>query len=251
LPFIPAIRRTADGALYGARAGTFFTLFRWLPGTPLQLEGDAIKRAGFALGQIHAALVPLAVRHSYVSDLSLLAFDWTNNTLARGDVLAAASAALPPVLAAERDYLRAARTRLDRWLRQCRREQRFAAGITHGDFYRGNLLVAGGAITAVLDWDEATTSWTAYEVANAVWEFARDDRRAEIDPSRRDRFLGGYVAACPLPPIAPADEVRLIAVRRLIELQHTFFEYYAGRTVDLDYALLNLRFLKRLLAHAG
>lgn len=80
---------------------------------------------------------------------------------------------------------------LDRWLDEFAQLTRVHHPL-HGDFYRGNLLVHGGRITAVLDWDEAWVGPPEFEVASAARELGS---RWGTDLRPAQRFVAEYVAA--------------------------------------------------------
>lgn len=67
--------------------------------------------------------------------------------------------------------------------------------LVHGDFYRGNLRVVDGRITALFDWDDARLLTLEYELAWSVWEFAQTDHEPTLDVERATRFLGAYAGA--------------------------------------------------------
>lgn len=66
--------------------------------------------------------------------------------------------------------------------------------LTHGDYQPSNLLVADGAVTAVLDWGNAHVTAAGYALARAEARFVDlpdlDDRRRA-----RDALRGGYASA--------------------------------------------------------
>ncbi len=255
LPVVPDIRRTVDGERYAAHNGTFYTLFQWMPGRPLRITDATVRLAGAMLGRIHRTLQETAPTLRFVNDLSILDFDWTDNYMVTGDLFADAIADLDPPdsarevfaeIAAHLEYLRAIRNAVETWRTQCLAEGCLTEGITHGDYYRRNILMADGRITAVLDWDEAVTSWLEYEVANATWEFARDDPRARMNPRRLRLFLGAYEDINPGLTLDRRTLNTCIALRRLIEIQLALFDLSQGETPDLDYCLLNVHYLKHL-----
>jgi Ser/Thr protein kinase RdoA (MazF antagonist) len=74
---------------------------------------------------------------------------------------------------------------LDRWLGEFGRRKQ----ALHGDYYRGNLLVDGGRITGVIDWDEAWVGVPEAELAGAAREFG-DHWSADL--SRAKEFIAWY-----------------------------------------------------------
>ena len=95
---------------------------------------------------------------------------------------------------------------LDRW-RASLREEDVAVGLTHGDFYPGNLLCREARIRGVIDWHEADVRPIALELAGAAFEFCRD-REHVLDRDRATEFVEAYMAASgPL----PEQELRVLA----------------------------------------
>lgn len=74
---------------------------------------------------------------------------------------------------------------LDRWLAGFGRRRQ----PLHGDYYRGNLLVDGGRIRGVIDWDEAWVGAPEVELAGAAREFG-DQWSTEL--GRAKEFVGWY-----------------------------------------------------------
>ncbi|MEV0705560.1 phosphotransferase [Saccharopolyspora sp. NPDC050389] len=81
---------------------------------------------------------------------------------------------------------------LDSWLAEFHRAHQERQPV-HGDFYPGNTLSDGSALTAVVDWDEACVVAPAVEVAYAALEWAEEE--SAIDISSMRSFLHAYAAA--------------------------------------------------------
>ena len=64
----------------------------------------------------------------------------------------------------------------------------------HGDYYRRNLEICKGRVTALLDWDETRVDWRAWEVGRAIWEFCRTAQR-DLDFSAARDFIETYCQA--------------------------------------------------------
>lgn len=82
---------------------------------------------------------------------------------------------------------------LDRWWDSVR-SRSFVTAVTHGDFYRGNVLCSNGHITGVIDWDDATVNPLVLELAGATFEFCRDDDHC-LQLDRVYDFVRAYQAA--------------------------------------------------------
>ena len=118
---------------------------------------------------------------------------------------------------------------------------------THGDFYAGNVLVDGGRVSAVIDWDEAHPDWLVYELARATWEFCRVRTEKNLDENRAFDFLQSYTEA--EGAVSPADFDLLIELMRAVRLQEVLFalaETMRGEFSDLEYTLFNLLSLENL-----
>ena len=83
----------------------------------------------------------------------------------------------------------------------------------HGDFYHGNLLVAGGKVVGLVDWDNAFVGPPEVELAWASWEWS--DARDAVDPRECAEFIsiyrdaGGSAAAVDESTIATVVRSRL------------------------------------------
>lgn len=255
LPVVPGIRRTVNGEFYAVHDGVFYTLFQWMPGHPLHITDRTVRLTGAMLGRIHRTLQEIAPTLRLINDLSILDFDWTDNYMVTGDLFGDAIADLDPPngareifaeITAGLGFLRSTRDKVEAWRARCLAENRLTEGITHGDYYRRNILMAEGRITAVLDWDETVTSWLEYEGANATWEFARDDPRARMNPRRVRLFLEAYEDTNPGLALDRRTLNGCIALRRLIEIQLALYELREGGMPDLDYCRLNVDYLRHL-----
>ena len=122
----------------------------------------------------------------------------------------------------------------------------------HGDYYHGNLLWDGRRITGVIDFDDARMEWAEFEIARALWEFARDDSRLVIDQGRQDAFLGGYAAARPHISHDLALYMEIIKTVRLFEILSTATSMINGDLLEgwneegEEYHWRNLLWCKRL-----
>jgi Ser/Thr protein kinase RdoA (MazF antagonist) len=80
----------------------------------------------------------------------------------------------------------------------------------HGDCYHGNILVKGGRIAGLVDWDNAFVGPPEEELAWAAWEWS--DARDRLDPSQCAEFVDAYRAAGG--PAAAIDEATIATVVR-------------------------------------
>jgi Ser/Thr protein kinase RdoA (MazF antagonist) len=79
-------------------------------------------------------------------------------------------------------------------------------GPTHGDYYRRNLLCAGGQIVGVIDWHDANVRSIAVELAGATFELCRSDEHV-FQFHRADDFVALYRSS--KGPV-PIDEIALL-----------------------------------------
>jgi Ser/Thr protein kinase RdoA (MazF antagonist) len=85
---------------------------------------------------------------------------------------------------------------LDTWhAALVRRPDALTCGPIHGDYYRRNLLVSRGAISALLDWDDAHHDFLMQEVAWSAWEFAKTPSGDDWYRERARTFVQAYRAA--------------------------------------------------------
>lgn len=68
-------------------------------------------------------------------------------------------------------------------------------GLVHGDYYRRNVLSAGGRVVAVVDWHEAHHDLLLAEVASAAWEPRKDAMSRSFSSERARAFLDAYADA--------------------------------------------------------
>ena len=99
-----------------------------------------------------------------------------------------------PDLAAARDaVVEPADAELDRFLADRAAAPSIRRVPLHGDFYRGNLLVEGGRITGLIDWDDSRVGSLESELAWSTWELAQAPPPGDgFDPERTARFLAVY-----------------------------------------------------------
>jgi Ser/Thr protein kinase RdoA (MazF antagonist) len=104
----------------------------------------------------------------------------------------------------------------------------------HGDFYHGNVLVADGKVTALVDWDNAFVGPPELELAWASWEWS--DARDAVDPRECAEFISVYRAVGG--PAAAVDESTIATVvrsRLRWEIAYGRAMRERGVEVDADY----------------
>ena len=229
LPEIPAPLPARDGTTFFAHGPFAVWLLPHADGGPAR-PADAIAAAR-VLGRLHAAAAPLELEprpaHPRLSDLPFPEV---------GD--------LPPELAGEARRLHELRAEAVDLVTDVARSGRPpTTGLVHGDFFPGNVLVANGRATALLDWEEAHVDWQVFELAQGVWEFARKERRGELDAGAAAAFVDAYRDAG---GTVPSDEdhllVPFVRVKRVLEVLRA----PTDRHVDWDYQRENLLAAEKL-----
>ncbi|KKI94110.1 hypothetical protein WQ54_00800 [Bacillus sp. SA1-12] len=121
---------------------------------------------------------------------------------------------------------------------------------THGDYYRGNLLVVNDQISAVIDWDECRPDWLSYELARATWELCKDKKLHTLNREWAIEFVQTYKNAGG--PV-PANELQLLIpfIRsvRMIEILFYLDQGFQGEEWDPEYTLHNLYSLLNLASY--
>lgn len=126
---------------------------------------------------------------------------------------------------------------LDQWLKEFDRPTQ----PLHGDYYRGNLLVVDGRISAVIDWDEAWVGPPEVELAGAAREFGA---HWDTDLTEAKQFIDDYFAeggtAQPMD-----DETLTQLIRHRLRAELTEFAP-EELPVDDDYHQRQLELFERL-----
>ncbi len=206
----PVPRTLATAALPG-RTETA-TLRTWLPGAPAQAMYDAhpAKRPALAgilgatLARIHA--LPLdEVRGlwQFPEDCVHTPRDWAANFVQKK--IASDCERIAPALPEDvRASFAAEMSAWGRWLAG----QPVPLAPLHGDFYFENLLLDGGAVSGILDWEAA-------RVGDPLWDAARTQVAAFADDAAIfARFRDGYRERVPW----PVDDARVLRYRLLMAM---------------------------------
>ncbi len=87
---------------------------------------------------------------------------------------------------------------LDQWWESVR-SSGLTTAVTHGDYYRGNVLCKDRRIVGIIDWHDASARPLVLELAGATFEFCRNDAHV-LHVDRAQAFTRAYQSAGgPLP----------------------------------------------------
>jgi homoserine kinase type II len=181
----PAPLRTPTGEPFLRWNGTFVSVFPWIPGHTLhrvQIGAGHARETGAALASLHAAGADYPDHRAgrYEPDEIQRRFDRI-----------AGLAAADPTLTEAVDEVGPALARL-----QKERHPDLPTGLIHGDLFIDNVLYAdSGALTALLDFEQASWGRLAYDLAVSVlaFGFGRDDFRPDVTRA----FIEGYLSVRP------------------------------------------------------
>jgi homoserine kinase type II len=184
----PAPVRTPDGEPFLRWQGTFVSVFPWVPGHTLtrkEIGAGHARETGAALARLHAAGADFADHGTgrYEPD-----------EIQRRFARIAGLAAGDPVLGGAADVLGPALARL-----AAERRPDLPLGLIHGDLFIDNVLYAAdGALTALLDFEQASWGRLAYDLAVSVlaFGFGKDDFRPDVTRA----FIEGYLGQRPATP---------------------------------------------------
>jgi Ser/Thr protein kinase RdoA (MazF antagonist) len=97
------------------------------------------------------------------------------------------------------------------------RERPLATGLIHGDYFPGNVLVAGDDVAAIVDWEEARTDWLSWHLANAAGSFCSAGH--ELDRGACERLVAAYRSDGGTSPRSDDDLlIPLMRVRWILEV---------------------------------
>ncbi|MFL5383316.1 MAG: phosphotransferase enzyme family protein [Longimicrobiaceae bacterium] len=122
---------------------------------------------------------------------------------------------------------------LDRFLAERAADPAVRRAPLHGDFYRGNLLVEGGRLMGLIDWDDGRVGSLESELAWSTWELAQAPDGG-LDPDRTARFLEAYAGGGGPASTDLAVLVPLIRANLRREVREGARARAAGEEVDDD-----------------
>jgi homoserine kinase type II len=266
LPQVPAPLSARDGSSYFVDQGRIACLFPWMPGEMADGDDGHLVAARF-LARFHQVSVRCPDLSPRPGVSAWHEWDWhraawpviqsmldtapeTQDPIGRrfwescGE-WAAAIAGRRHQIAQERSYFQ-------QWIAALARSDRpLTTGLLHDDFHGGNLLVAEGEVTALLDWDGCHPDWLLFDLSNALWEFCSDDDNHTLAAGDALACLNAYtVAKGPIPDSEFDLIIPAIRCRRLIEILTALRGIATGEAWDEspDYLVHNLIALENLQA---
>ena len=264
LPQVPTPLSARDGSSFFVDQGRIACLFPWMPGE--MAEGDNVHLlAARFLARFHQVSVCCPDLSPRPDVPAWREWDWHATAWPAIQVmLATTPETQDPIgrhfwdicgewaaaIANRRQYIAHERSCFKRWIADLARSDRpLTTGLLHDDFHSGNLLMAEGEVTALLDWDGCHPDWLLFDLSNALWEFCSDDENHTLSMSDALAFLNVYAAAAG--PVTTAEFdliIPAIRCRRLIEILTALRGIATGEAWDEspDYLVHNLIALENL-----
>ena len=261
---VPAPLLTREGRSYFIDQGRIISLLPWLPGE--MADGDQVHLlAARFLAHFHRVSVNYPVRSPRPGVPAWQEWDWHATAWpAIQAMLATSPTTQDPIgqrfwqscrewataIVERREQIAGERSFFQQWISDLTRSGRaLTSGLLHDDFHGGNLLVANGEVTALLDWDGCHPDWLLFDLSNATWEFCHDDDAHTLVVQEAQAFLQAYAAAGG--PITAAEfdlVVGFIRCRRMIEILTALRGIATGGAWDEspDYLVHNLLSLENL-----
>jgi Ser/Thr protein kinase RdoA (MazF antagonist) len=217
---IPGPLRTLDGRTFLLYKDRPVWLTPYVPGVPAE---PADRRAvAAALGRLHNVELGLSPRpgHSRLSDLPIPPLRQ-----------------MPPAFDRWLPLIADARKEVIELISLTARTRRIAVGATHNDIFPGNVLLHGGQVTALLDWEEADIDWLVWDLACSIGSFCSTPD-GDLDIGAKLDFLDSYRAASDRVPSEEDDLiVPLLRAKRILEVLRA----PTDRHPRWDYQLANLQ----------
>jgi homoserine kinase type II len=192
--------------------GRWVSLFPWVAGVHRaagEVSEEDARAVGAALARLHRAGMPLARRFARTGIYT------TAHIAARVEAIAA-----DPRAAGDQAVARAVEIAREEmaWL-VARTDERAAAprGVIHGDLFRDNVLFdTGGALVALLDFEQASSGSLVYDVAVCINAWCYGDAFDPVLVRALWRGYGGEHPPAPADERALAVELRAAAMRFMI-----------------------------------
>jgi Ser/Thr protein kinase RdoA (MazF antagonist) len=265
LPQVPAPLIAVDGSSYFLDQGRFASVFPLMPGIPAKRETSRVPAARFLAEFQRVALTyPDHAARPHVPAWN--AWDWGEPVWPAIQAQLASSpdrvtgatqrfwqegGEWAQQIVAHRTQVQEERTHFQQWLAALPQTvPTLAFGLVHDDYYQNNLLIEGGTIRALLDWDGCHPDWMILDLATAVWEFCLDRSAHTLDVRHARTFLEEYQAAGgPISTQEFALILPFIRCRRIIEVISALQGVITGETWNeghAEYMVHNLISLENL-----
>jgi homoserine kinase type II len=229
----PVPYRSTAGAPYAHWRGQIVSLFPWFPGRTLargEVTPEHARQVGRALGRLHLVGASFPDRRGSRYEPAEI-----NRRLEE----IAAGAASDPVLADAVARLRPELAELGG-----KRVPDLPTGLIHGDLFIDNVLFDGGAMVALLDFEQASWGRLAYDLAVTMLAFGFG--REDFLPAVVQALFDGYAGERPLTQaerIGFGDELRFVACRFTVtRITDVYLKRTAGASPGKDFR----RYLHRL-----
>lgn len=258
LPQAPAPLLARDSSSYFVHQGRIACLLPWMPGEMADGDGVHLVAARF-LARFHRVAVGYPDLSPRPGVPAWRGWDWhTADWPAIQAMLSTAPETQEPIgqrfwqscgewaaaIADRGQQIAQERSYFQRWIADLvLSDHPLTTGLLHDDFHGGNLLVADGEVTALLDWDGCHPDWLLFDLSNALWEFCSDDENHTVSLPDALAFLNVYAAAGgPIPEAEFELILPAIRCRRLIEILTALRGIATGAAWDEspDYLLHNL-----------
>jgi homoserine kinase type II len=235
----PAPARAGEGQPFAMWQGQFVSLFPWSVGRTLvrsEMTSGHARQAGRALAHLHRVGADFPDRRAGRYEP-----DEIDRRLARVEALAATDVELAAAAAVLRPELEA--------LGHERRAD-LPEGLIHGDLFIDNVLYDGAKLVSLLDFEQASWGYLAYDLAVTLLAFAfgHDDFRPEVVRA----VLEGYAAERPPTETERAAfgaELRFAACRFAVtRITDVYSKRTAGAAPGKDFRRYLLR-LRRVKEH--
>ena len=63
------------------------------------------------------------------------------------------------------------------------RERTLPVSVIHGDYFPGNVLLAGDELAGIVDWEEAQVDWVTWDLASAIGAFCSTGDALDLGPA--------------------------------------------------------------------
>jgi Ser/Thr protein kinase RdoA (MazF antagonist) len=218
-----------DGSTFCIDGSRVVSVFPFVDGQELRSREREFRHAlPTLLARLHRRAQAWPVPEQRPNVPSLLERDWDRNDWWDWSLVEKT----PPLLRAFRE--------LREWVEDARD---LLVVAIHGDFHPGNLLVRGGRIVAVVDWQYARRDWPAFELASMAWDLSWHEESG-VDPVVRDEAIRDYLDAGG--PAEPEVVMPMARLEALVSVLFSLTRAARGLSWNPDYTAQLLAMLDEL-----